>query len=139
MLDNEALGQIAAGRPSRPLLVALEAAAATTGRIVLPTSVIVERRHDPTAPVAAEASRILRIARDDALTRARAAEAVRLRARSGEGASVVDAHVAAAALAAISHYGGTATVLTSDIGGLRRLIDATDNAVAKASASLQAL
>ncbi len=43
VLDNEALGQLSGGRPSRSLLVALEAAAATTGRILLPTSVVVER------------------------------------------------------------------------------------------------
>lgn len=40
VLDNEALAQITSGRPSRPLLVALEAAAATTGRVLLPTCVV---------------------------------------------------------------------------------------------------
>ena len=54
VLDNEALGQISGGRPSRPLLVALEAAAATVGRVLLPTGVVVGRGYDPTAPVAAD-------------------------------------------------------------------------------------
>ncbi len=139
VLDNEALGQISGGRPSRPLLVALEAAAATVGRILLPTSVVVERGYDPTAPVAADANRLLRIAHDDELTRARAIEAGRLREKAHHGASVVDAHVAATALAAIRRHGGTATVLTSDVGDMERLLDASDDTDTRASASIQAL
>ncbi|MGH3906809.1 MAG: hypothetical protein ACRDTE_21900 [Pseudonocardiaceae bacterium] len=139
VLDNEALGQISGGRPGRSLLVALEAAAATAGRVLLPTSVVVERGYDPAAPVAAEANRILRIAYDDELTRARAVEAGRLRTRAAEGASVVDAHVAATALAAIRRHGGTATVATSDVGDIERLLDATDDAATRISASTQLL
>ena len=139
VLDNEALGQICGGRPSRPLLVALEAAAATAGRILLPTSVVAERGYDPTAPVAADANRLLRIAHDDELTRARAIEAGRLREKAHHGASVVDAHVAATALAAIQRHGGTATVLTSDVGDMERLLEASDDTDTRASASIQAL
>lgn len=139
VLDNEALGQISGGRPSRPLLVALEAAAATVGRILLPTSVVVERGYDPTAPVAADVNRLLRTAHDDELTRSRAVEAGRLRERAHHGASVVDAHVAATTLAAIRHHGGTATVLTSDVGDIERLLDASDATSTRASASIQAL
>ena len=139
VLDNEALGQICGGRPSRPLLVALEAAAATAGRILLPTSVVAERGYDPTAPVAADANRLLRTAHDDELTRSRAIEAGRLRERAHHGASVVDAHVAATALAAIRRHGGTATVLTSDSGDMERLLDASDDTDTRASASIQAL
>ena len=69
VLDNEALGQLGGRRPSRPLLVALEAAAATAGRILLPTSVVVERGNDPAAPDTANANRLLRIAYNDELTR----------------------------------------------------------------------
>lgn len=139
VLDNEALGQISGGRPSRPLLVALEAAAVTVGRILLPTSVVVERGYDPTAPVAADANRLLRIAHDDELTRARAIEAGRLREKAHHGASVVDAHVATTALAAIQRHGGTATVLTSDVGDMERLLEASDDTDTRASASIQAL
>jgi len=85
----------------------LEAAAATVGRILLPTSVVVERGYDPTAPVAADANRLLRTAHDDELTRSRAIEAGRLRERAHHGASVVDAHVAATALAAIRRLSST--------------------------------
>lgn len=139
VLDNEALGQVSGGRPCRPLLVALEAAATTAGRVVLPTSVVVERSYDPTEPVAAGANRLLRVAYDDELTRSRAVEAGRLRVRSHHGTSVVDAHVAAAALAAIRRDGGTATVATSDVGDIERLLDATDDPDTRASASVQAL
>ncbi|MGH4014111.1 MAG: hypothetical protein ACRDSL_09320 [Pseudonocardiaceae bacterium] len=139
VLDNEALWQITEGRPGRPLHVALEAAAATFGRVLLPSSVVVERGYDPAAPVAAEANRLLRIAYDDELTRARAVEAGRLRTRAGDGASVVDAHVAATALAVIRRHGGTATVATSDAGDIQRLLDATDDTDTRASASSQLL
>lgn len=139
VLDNEALGQISGGRPSRPLLVALEAAAATVGRVLLPTSVVVERGYDPAAPAAADANRLLRTAYDDELTRARAVEAGRLRKQAHHGASVVDAHVAATALAAIRRQGGTATVLTSDVGDIERLLDASDDTHTRASASIHAL
>ena len=50
VLDDEALGQISGGSPSRPLLVAPEAAAATGGRILLPTSVVAERGRDRRRP-----------------------------------------------------------------------------------------
>ncbi len=139
VLDNEALGQISSGRLRRPLLLALEAAAATAGRVLLPTSVVVERGYDPAAPVAADANRLLRVAYDDELTRPRGVEAGRLRIRSHHETSVVDAHVAAAALAAIRRDGGTATVATSDVGDIERLLDATDDLDTRASASTQAL
>ncbi|MCA1675185.1 MAG: hypothetical protein LC799_24330 [Actinobacteria bacterium] len=139
VLDNEALGQLSGGRPSRSLLVALEAAAATTGRILLSTSVVVERGYDPSAPVAADANRLLRTAHDDELTRSRAVEAGRLRERAHHGASVVDAHVAATALAVIRNHGGTATILTSDGGDMKRLLDASDDTGTRTSASIQAL
>jgi len=136
VLDNEALAQITRGRLSRPLLVALEAAVATAGRVVLPTNVIVERGHDPTTPVAADANRLLRNAYDDELTRSRAVEAGRLREKTRQGASVVDAHVAVAALETIRRHGGTATVLTSDVADIERLLDASDHTATRASASL---
>lgn len=139
VLDNEALGQISDGRLCRPLLVALEAAAATAGRVLLPTSVIVERSHDPTLPAAAGANRLLRIAYDDELTRSRAVEAGQLRIRAHHEPSVVDAHVAAAALAAIRRHGGTATVATSDIGDIENLLNASDDTATRSSASTQAL
>lgn len=139
VLDNEALGQVYRGQMSRPLLVALEAAAATVGRVVLPTSVVVERGYDPTVSVAADANRLLRIAYDDELTRLRAVEAGRLRIKARRGASVVDAHVAAAALAVIRHHGGTATVATSDVGDIERLLDASDDTDMRAAVSTQAL
>lgn len=139
VLDNEALGQVCRGQLSRPLLVALEAAAATVGRVLLPTSVVVERGHDPAAPVATDANRLLRIAYDDELTRLRAVEAGRLRNRARHGVSVVDAHVAAAALAVIRHYGGTATVATSDVGDIECLLDASDDTGTRAAASIQAV
>ncbi|MGH8932859.1 MAG: hypothetical protein ACRDZO_20120 [Egibacteraceae bacterium] len=139
VLDNEALGQIVAGRPSRPLLVALEAAVATTGQLLLPTNVVVERRYHPATPVAANANRLLRAALHDELTCARAAEAVRLLVGSNGGPSVVDAHVAAAALAIVRRNGGTATIMTSDAGDMLRLIDAADDADARAAASVQLL
>ncbi len=139
VLDNEALAQIASGRPSRSLLVALEAAAATTGRVLMPTCVLLERGHDPSATGAAPGNRLLRTVQDDELTRSRAVEAVRLRNRAGSAASVVDAHVAAAALAAVRRYGGTATVATSDVGDLVRLLDATDAPALRTSTTVQAL
>jgi len=139
VLDNEALGQLSGGRPSQPLLVALEAAAATVGRILLPTSVVVERGYDPTAPVAADANRLLRTAHDDELTRSRAVEAGRLRQKTHHGASVVDAHVATTALAAIRRHSGTATILTSDVGDMERLLDASDDTRTGTSAFIQAL
>ena len=139
VLDNEALSQISSGRLRRPLLLALEAAAATAGRVLLPTSVVVERGYDPATPVAADANRLLRVAYDDELTRSRAVDAGQLRTRSHPDTSVVDAHVAAAALAAIRHHGGTATVVTSDVGDIERLLDATDDPDTRASASAQAL
>jgi hypothetical protein len=74
--------------------VALEAAAATAGRVLLPTSVVVERSHDPTSPVTAGANRLLRVAYDDELTRSRAVEAGQLRSGSHHEPSVVDAHMA---------------------------------------------
>lgn len=139
VLDIEALAQITSGRPSRPLLVALEAAAATTGRVVLPTCVLLERGHDPSAKAAASGNRLLRIAQDDELTRSRAVDAVRLRNSAGTAASVVDAHVASAALAAVRRYGGTATVATSDVDDLVRLLDATDDPALRTSTTVHAL
>lgn len=127
VLDNEALGQIAAGRLSRQLLLALLAAKATTGEVVLPISVVVERNYDRTAPKAAQANRILRDALTDPLDESRAAEAVSLRARSGESSSVVDAHVAAAALAVVRRFGGTATVATSDPSDITLLLDGAED------------
>ena len=59
--------------------------------------------------------------------------------RSHPGTSVVDAHVAAAALAAILRDGGTATVATSDVGDIEPLLDATADSTTRASASTQAL
>lgn len=139
VLDNEALGQVCRGQLSRPLLVALEAASATVGRVLLPTSVVVERGYDPAEPVAAGANRLLRTAYDDELTRLRAVEAGRLRNRARRGASAVDAHVAAAALAVIRQHGGTATVATSDVGDIECLLDACDDTGTRAAASTQAL
>lgn len=138
VLDNEALGQIATGRPSRPLLVQLQLAFGSGGVIVLPTSVLVERNHDRSAPHAAEADRVLRDVRMDPLTESRAAEAVSLRARGGESGSVVDAHVAAAALAVIRRHGGTVTVATSDPSDITRLLDgAQDDALRAVSGVLR--
>ncbi|MGH3564618.1 MAG: hypothetical protein ACRDRH_01015 [Pseudonocardia sp.] len=141
VLDNEALAQISTGRPSRPLVVDLQVASDSGGLVVLPTSVLVERNHDRTAPAAAPASanRILRDARFDALTAARAAEAVALRARSGEGGSVVDAHIAAAALAVVQRFGGTATVATSDPTDISRLLDGAGGGAVRAVTGVLAL
>lgn len=133
VLDNEALAQISTGRPSRPLVVDLQVASDSGGLVVLPTSVLVERNHDRTAPAAAAANRLLRDARFDALTAASAAEAVALRARSGEGGSVVDAHIAAAALAVVRRFGGTATVATSDPTDITRLLDGADDSATRAA------
>ncbi|MGH3842952.1 MAG: hypothetical protein ACRDS0_16115 [Pseudonocardiaceae bacterium] len=139
VLDNEALGQISDGRLCRPLLVALEAAAATAGRVLLPTSVIVDRSYDPTSPTAASANHLLRVAHDDELTRSRSVEAGRLRIRLHHETSVVDAHVAAAALVAIRNHGGTATVATSDVDDIEHLLNASDDTRTRSSASTQAL
>ncbi|MGQ0775264.1 MAG: hypothetical protein ACT4NY_12720, partial [Pseudonocardiales bacterium] len=87
----------------------------------------------------AAANLLLRIAYDDELTRPRAVEAGRLRIRARQGASVVDAHVAAAALALIRHHGGTATVATSDVGDIERLLDASDDTGTRAAVFTQAL
>lgn len=119
--------------------MALEATAATAGRVLLPTSVVVERGYDPAVPVAADANRLLRIAYDDELTRPGAVEAGRLRSRARQGASVVDAYVAAAALAVIRHHGGTVTVATSDVVDIERLLDASDDTGTRAAACTQAL
>ena len=54
VLDNEALEQISDGRLGRPLLTALEAVSATAGRVLVPTSVFVERNFDPVAGVCAD-------------------------------------------------------------------------------------
>lgn len=139
VLDNEALSQICLGQLSRPLLAALEAAVATAGRALLPTSVVVERGYDPAVPLAADANRLLRIVYHDELTRPRAVEAGRLRIRARQGASVVDAHVAAAALALIQYHGGTATIATSDVGDIERLLDASDDTGTRAAVSTKAL
>ncbi len=144
VVDNEALGQLGTGRPARPLLVALEAAAATGGRVVLPTCVIVERDHNRTDPGAAAANRVLRNASADALTSARAEEAVTLRRRSRGrrsrvGGSVVDAHVVVAALGAVRQFGGTATIATSDPGDITRLLDAAVDIAVRTSVTVQSL
>lgn len=125
VLDNEGLGQIT-GRISRPMLRALEFAHRSAGHIVVPASVVVERNFDRRAPGSAQANRILRDAESDPLTDARAAEAVRLRVRLTGSGSVVDAHVAAAALAVVRRFGGTATVATSDPDDLTRLLDGAE-------------
>jgi len=139
VLDNEALGQVCRGQLSPPLAAALEAVVATAGRALLPMSVVVERCFDPAVPGAAAANHLLRIAYDDELTRPRAVEAGRLRIGVRQGASVVDAHVAAAALALIRHHGGTATVATSDVGDIERLLDASDDTGTRAAVFTQAL
>lgn len=139
VLDNEALGQISTGRPSRPLVVELQLASDSGGLVVLPTSVLVERNHNRTAPGAAEANRILRDARLDELTEGRAAEAVALRVRSRGGGSVVDAHVAAAALAVVRRFGGTATVATSDPTDITRLLDGADDSTRRAATGVLGL
>lgn len=136
VLDNEALGQIAAGRLSHSLRVDLRSAATSAGVVVLPASVLVERDHDRTAPATAEANRILREASVDALTDARAAEAITLRRRSGERGSVVDAHVAAAAVAVVRRFGGSVTVATSDPSDITRLLDGVEDSATRAVAGV---
>jgi len=138
VLDNEALWQVA-GRLSRSLRAELRLAALTTGQVVLPASVMVECIHDRAAPAAARANQILRDAGTDALTEARAAEAVALRVRSGETGSVVDAHVAAAALAVVRRFGGTATVATSDPADITRLLDCAGDGAARGATGVLAL
>ncbi|HET9257522.1 MAG TPA: hypothetical protein VFO16_20295 [Pseudonocardiaceae bacterium] len=72
VLDSEALAQISSGRLSRPLLIALEAAAATAGQVLMPTCVLLECGHGPAETRAAGANRLLRTVVDDELTRSRA-------------------------------------------------------------------
>lgn len=136
VLDNEALGQVTSAELSHRLRVEMRTAATTAGLVVVPTSVLVERNHDRRAPRGAQANRILRDARVDALTEARAAEAVALRTRSGESGSVVDAHVAAAALAVVRQVGGTASVATSDPSDITRLLDGADDSATRAVTSV---
>ncbi len=128
VLDDEALAQLATAAPAPDLLADLAAVKISGGDLVVPTSVVVERNHDPTARSVALANRLLRDAVDDSLGPERAAVAVGLRVRSGDHTSVVDAHVAAAALAVIRRRGGHAVVATSDPGDLTRLLDAAGDA-----------
>jgi predicted nucleic acid-binding protein len=122
VLDSEGLSQLSAPRPAKALLIGLEAAAATGGRVVVPTTVMVEQRFDRTASAAAAVNRRLRIARTDGLDEERAAFAVRLLLRVEGPVSVVDGHVAATALHHVRAYGGTATIATSDPGDLGGLL-----------------
>lgn len=139
VLDNEALAQIARDRPAASLRVALEAAAATAGSVVLPTTVVVERGFDPSAAAAARGNRVLRAAIYDVLNRHQAVAAGRLRARARRPASAVDAHVAAAALKVVRDRGGTASVGTSDPGDISSLVDASDDAATRSTVSIVAL
>lgn len=132
VLDNEGLGQLVAGRLSGQILLALEFAKDSGGQVLVPASVVVERNFDRRTPRAAHANRILRGAELDPLTDARAAEAVALRVRSTESGSVVDAHVAASALAVVRRHGGTATVATSDPADISRLLDGAADPAARA-------
>ena len=137
VLDSQGLVELAAERPAHALLVALEAAAATGGHLVLPTSVIVEQRFDPTDPRSAAVNRRLRTAVDDTLTMDRARHAANLLAEADGGPSVVDAHVAAAALALLRGRAGAAVVATSDPADIAALVDAEPDAEVRARASVR--
>lgn len=139
VLDSQALSELATERPARTLLVALEAAATTSGQAVLPTSVIVEQRFDHTAAWAANANRRLRTAARDDLTVDRASTAVRLLLDAAEGPSVVDAHVAAAAVDRLRGRAGAAVVVTSDPSDLSALLAAEPDGEVRSRASLRAI
>ncbi len=131
--------ELAAERPAHVLLVALEAAAATGGRVVLPTSVVVEQRYDPTDARAAGINRRLRTAVDDGLTMDRARHAARLLTEAAAGPSVVDAHVAAAALALLRGRAGAAVVATSDPADITALLHAEPDTELRDRASARGL
>ena len=139
VLDSQGLAELAAERPAHVLLVALEAAATTGGRVVLPTSVVVEQRYDPTDARTAGINRRLRTAVDDDLTMDRARHAARLLTEATAGPSVVDAHVAAAALALLRGRAGAAVVATSDPADIAALVDAEPDAEVRARASVRQL
>lgn len=139
VLDSEALSELITERPVRTLLVALEAAASTSGQAVLPTSVIVEQRFDHAATWAANANRRLRTAARDDLTVDRASTAVRLLLGAAKGSSVVDAHVAAAALDRLRDRAGAAVVVTSDPSDLAALLAAERDADVRSRATVRVL
>lgn len=136
VLDSEGMSQLESPRPSRALLVALGAAAQTSGRVEVPVSVLVELRFDATRPRAAAANHRLRAARLDPLSAERARSAVRLLVASGADTSVVDAHVAATALHLVRGLPGTATIATSDPGDLHALLGGEPDSTTKRRATV---
>jgi hypothetical protein len=139
VLDSQGLTELAADTPSRRLLVALEAAVTTAGTTVLPTSVMLEQRFDPAAPRAANANRRLRAAVRDTLDPGRAVEAGRLLAAAADGPSVVDAHVAGAAVAALRGRVGACVVVTSDPGDINALLVANPDQDTRSRTSVEPL
>lgn len=139
VLDSQGLSELAADTPRRRLLVAMEAAVATAGTTVLPTSVMLEQRFDPTAPRAGNANRRLRTVVRDTLDPGRAVEAGRLLAAAADGPSVVDAHVAGAAVATLRGRVGACVVVTSDPGDIDVLLAADPDPDTRSRTSVEPL